>query len=582
MALNRHDPATAIPLLEKQIKALSNNVVSRPDVEEIIEETKQPMYRLDIYATNGNLLYEKNKTTTLVANITSWDTDVNDEFDDKHFKWRRVSGDSEADETWNTAHTAGSKTLSLTIDDVGEQSTFYCSVDDNNKINVEASILVMSNTELDRVIAWVESMNPFVHIKYSMHKDGDPFYDSPDEMEEEPKYMGVCYTSDAEDPTDPEAYTWLLFKGQAGRGVTDMKTEYYLSDSDSSCIGGEWTTEEVSWQVAKWIWIRRAITWDDGTTTYTTPVLAKALNQANISAEEARAGLTALEEGVTTSIGTITSQIQEEKGRIDTLLFWAETTDTSITSITNGLQESQTNISQLQESTTELATDFGEIKSRVATAETQISDINGEIETTEERLTAAEQKITDEAIISTVSQKFATKVEVDTTKKNALTSVGIEFALSDSPTVAPTEGWSTTAPEWEDGKYMWQRTTSTKGDGTTKTTVTCISGATGAIGEAATVLHIDSSRGTVFKNNAVNTMLSVSIYKGGLRITDINALKIEYGETAHLKWYWQALGGSEFEEIPDTDSRIGSGGFTFSLSPADVDTKAVFQCQLIV
>ena len=45
------------------------------------------------------------------------------------------------------------------------------------------------------------------------------------------------------------------------------------------------------------------------------------------------------------------------------------------------------------------------------------------------------------------------------------------------------------------------------------------------------MLHIDSSRGTVFKNNAVNTMLSVSIYKGGLRITDINALKIEYGET---------------------------------------------------
>ena len=412
MALNRYDPATAIPILEERIRALAGGAVSRKEVEEIIEATQQPMYRLDIYATNGNLLYEDNKTTTLVAEVTSWDIDVTSDFSADFFKWKRVSGDEEADAVWNAAHSAGSKTLLLTIEDVGSQSTFYCAVDDNEKINVEASILVMSNTELERTIAWVKSLNPFVHIKYSMNADGVPFYDSPADMEEEPVYMGICYTGESEDPTDASEYTWLLFKGMNGDGVTDMKTQYYLSDSDSTCIGGTWTDEQVQWQIAKWIWIRSAITWDNGTTTYTTPVLAKALNQANISAQDARAGVTALEEGVTTAIGSVSSRIEEEKGRVDALLVRAEATDTSITSLQGDVQAAQTNISQLEETTTELTTDFGEIKERVETSASQISDINGEINSAKERITAAEQKITDDAIIATVSDVYATKVEL--------------------------------------------------------------------------------------------------------------------------------------------------------------------------
>lgn len=247
---------------------------------------------------------------------------------------------------------------------------------------------------------------------------------------------------------------------------------------------------------------------------------------------------------------------QEAQNKYNTLKQQADATDEQLAAAEQAVQTAQAAAAAAQAAANAAQDDADSLADRVTVAESNITQM-------------AEQ------INLSVS-------EIQNVKDGSLTSVGIEFALSDSPTVAPTEGWSTTAPEWEDGKYMWQRTTSTKGDGTTKTTVTCISGATGAIGEAATVLHIDSSRGTVFKNNAVNTMLSVSIYKGGLRITDINALKIEYGETAHLQWFWQALGDDEFEEIPDTDSRIGSGGFTFSLSPADVDTKAVFQCQLIV
>ena len=70
---------------------------------------------------------------------------------------------------------------------------------------------------------------------------------------------------------------------------------------------------------------------------------------------------------------------------------------------------------------------------------------------------------------------------------SSLATATVEYALSDSRTEAPATGWSATAPEWVDGKYMWQRTTWTKRDGTkTVSDPTCIAGATGAKGENGT------------------------------------------------------------------------------------------------
>ena len=106
-------------------------------------------------------------------------------------------------------------------------------------------------------------------------------------------------------------------------------------------------------------------------------------------------------------------------------------------------------------------------------------------------------------------------------------------------------------------------------------------GPRGRAGEDATTLRIDSSRGVVFKNKAVSTVLSAVIYKGSKRITDITALKEEFGSSAHLEWLWQRLNEDSFGTILSTDSRIGDNGFTFTLSPEDVDTKVVFICQLI-
>lgn len=100
--------------------------------------------------------------------------------------------------------------------------------------------------------------------------------------------------------------------------------------------------------------------------------------------------------------------------------------------------------------------------------------------------------------------------------------------------------------------------------------------------EITTNLRIESSRGTVFKNNSVSTVLSVVITRGSQRITDITALRAAMGSSAYLQWKWQRLDDDTFGAISASDSRLGNNGFTFTLSPSDVDTKVTFMCELIV
>lgn len=99
--------------------------------------------------------------------------------------------------------------------------------------------------------------------------------------------------------------------------------------------------------------------------------------------------------------------------------------------------------------------------------------------------------------------------------------------------------------------------------------------------EITTLLRIESSRGMVFKNNAVSTVLSVVIYHGKDRITDIDKLHETYGSSAYIQWKWQRLEEESYGIILSTDSRIGNGGFSFVLTPDDVDTKVTFMCELI-
>jgi hypothetical protein len=111
--------------------------------------------------------------------------------------------------------------------------------------------------------------------------------------------------------------------------------------------------------------------------------------------------------------------------------------------------------------------------------------------------------------------------------------------------------------------------------------ITSSSGKDGKNGEDAVTLRIDSSRGTVFKNSEVSTVLNVVIFKGGKTITDADSMRAEFGGNSYLEWQWQRMGEETFGTILTTDNRITNEGFSLSLAPNDVDTKVVFKCQLV-
>lgn len=69
----------------------------------------------------------------------------------------------------------------------------------------------------------------------------------------------------------------------------------------------------------------------------------------------------------------------------------------------------------------------------------------------------------------------------------SVTSTDVEYAQNTSATTAPTTGWTTTAPTWTNGKYIWSRTKTVLSSGTTKyTNPACITGQQGNSGATGT------------------------------------------------------------------------------------------------
>ena len=101
------------------------------------------------------------------------------------------------------------------------------------------------------------------------------------------------------------------------------------------------------------------------------------------------------------------------------------------------------------------------------------------------------------------------------------------------------------------------------------------------IKEETTVnLVIQSSQGLMFKKDNVSTVLSVIIYRGFDRITDMTTLRQKMGNNVSLQWKYKRPEDQDYSNILPTDSRLSQDGFMFTLSPQDVDTQITFICEL--
>lgn len=152
--------------------------------------------------------------------------------------------------------------------------------------------------------------------------------------------------------------------------------------------------------------------------------------------------------------------------------------------------------------------------------------------------------------------QFGSSTEVGDT----VVSVEVFYALGSDTVNAPTTGWKKVAPEWQNDMYMWQKTVVTRNNGEVEETATCISGATG---QSAINLVIESSNGFTISEKVSSTVLTARIYEGS------NEKDAEGNLT--YTWYISTNGGSTY-------SKLGTGK-TIAVSSSQIvdNTKIYFE-----
>ena len=155
-------------------------------------------------------------------------------------------------------------------------------------------------------------------------------------------------------------------------------------------------------------------------------------------------------------------------------------------------------------------------------------------------------------------------------------SIVEQYYLSTSSS-SPTGGsWSSTYPGWASGYYLWTCSVVTYTDDTSVTTTpACVTGSQGQTGEQgekgdkgdtgadAITMNVTSSNGTVFKNSAIETVLTAHVYKAGVELdaTQISSL-------GAVKWY------------KDGGSTAVATGTTLTIDSGDVTNKATYTARL--
>ena len=168
--------------------------------------------------------------------------------------------------------------------------------------------------------------------------------------------------------------------------------------------------------------------------------------------------------------------------------------------------ESSTVISSIEADINGLRTEFGKTQQTVSEQGIQISSMSSSIEQNAEQIrleVTNRQEAIDGAVndMSTLIEATAGQLRIEISgavdeagnaidiANNSIKHVDVEYGLSDSPTVEPTE-WSTDSPQWQAGKYIWQRTKTTNQEGVANySEAVCIQGAKGQDG-------IDGTNGT--------------------------------------------------------------------------------------
>ena len=234
---------------------------------------------------------------------------------------------------------------------------------------------------------------------------------------------------------DTETYSYSVARqgtnggpGPAGKGVSAIKEQYFLSNSKTTPPGKTstyWTDEMPTWRTGTYLWTRSVISWTDGSAdTYTDAVLAEMINQANESANSANDTAT----GANTNVNNSVKQVDVEYIKTNSATITPNKTDANWSTTAPEWEEGTYIWSRQKMTTVGGATSYS--KAVCITGNT--GDIGIGVQ-----------------------------------------SVTMQYILHNSDTQAPSKtvsGWSDSQPDWEAGKFLWVRTVVIYTDGTTKIT----------------------------------------------------------------------------------------------------------------
>ena len=170
-----------------------------------------------------------------------------------------------------------------------------------------------------------------------------------------------------------------------------------------------------------------------------------------------------------------------------------------------------------------------------------------------------------EASINGLRTEFASEYSI---KGDTTTQVQLWFYESTSPTQLFGGQWSTTAPTWSEGTYIWEKNRYIKGDGTyTESDPVCKTGHTGASiqgdpGEDAYNLWISTDKGTSTpKETPLTVTFTAHVGQGDTNDIDPN------GNLLYYSWFQIRDGGVQ---------EFAGGGKTYTVTVTDgyCDDKA--------
>lgn len=178
-------------------------------------------------------------------------------------------------------------------------------VDNTIKSTLEQFYLSTSPTSLVGG-SWSNNQPTWTEGKYIWRRNFVTYGD--DRTEFTPSENGVCITGNTgaqgargpqgaagpQGPSGPKGETGDRgpqgnpgSTGPQGVSVTTIKDQWYKSTSNTAQAGGSWSDTQPNWESGKYIWTRSHITFSNGNTTTTNPVLANAINNANANASNA-------------------------------------------------------------------------------------------------------------------------------------------------------------------------------------------------------------------------------------------------------------------------------------------------------